>query len=571
MGRKSINFEPYKEQITAWFHAGFTTEKIRQEMFRKYHWKPSLRTLNRTLRKWGLQKQHRVRVQGGAFDELKEQLLILYFQTHAYDSKLSELMRRKGFQVSTGQIREIRYELGLKHRKATPEEKQQQIDEIRITMAKEFAESGRLAELGRGYVHDGVLDSKGNRFPRKKLMEVYHEFFPSALQRRTWQARREKGEFIVYGPNQIWCIDGHDKLKRWGIYVYAAVDGYSRYITWFHVAWFGGTSISTLIQYLQVVRELGWVPRTVRADRGKEVPLLAAAHWAFVREAYSNQDGSSVEFGDCFYYGRSMDNTRIEAWWAQVQKSCLTRWGVVFARMEHERLWICDKLACEIALLAVYVPVMRKEIEIFVHRWNKHSIRGQPNRANSVRGRPWENYFVPNPDYVSQWGLRVDTELLAGIEAVLSTEDIGEYLPEATRIWCEAFLTRVGLDRSKEDKHDMPFVDYYNQLRTAIQIELDNGNHHGLSLALTPTSGGLAELQRRLAELKNFPSRQDYEDAVRKGDIQNENQEEVFDFSNAAPHADITVKDEREDDNIIDVGDWRYIKPENSSAEESSD
>lgn len=39
-----------------------------------------------------------------------------------------------------------------------------------------------------------------------------------------------RGHFIVEGPNPVWAIDGHHKLRFYGIEIYAAIDAYSRYV-----------------------------------------------------------------------------------------------------------------------------------------------------------------------------------------------------------------------------------------------------------------------------------------------------------------------------------------------------
>ena len=38
---------------------------------------------------------------------------------------------------------------------------------------------------------------------------------------------KEKGdEFIICGPDWLWCIDGHGKFRNCGIGIYAAVDAF---------------------------------------------------------------------------------------------------------------------------------------------------------------------------------------------------------------------------------------------------------------------------------------------------------------------------------------------------------
>jgi hypothetical protein len=42
--------------------------------------------------------------------------------------------------------------------------------------------------------------------------------------------RKKSGEYIVRGPDWLWCIDGHDKFRNYEINIYAAVDAFSRKI-----------------------------------------------------------------------------------------------------------------------------------------------------------------------------------------------------------------------------------------------------------------------------------------------------------------------------------------------------
>jgi hypothetical protein len=35
---------------------------------------------------------------------------------------------------------------------------------------------------------------------------------------------REGGEYITPGPDWLWCCDGHDKFRNYGIEIYACVD-----------------------------------------------------------------------------------------------------------------------------------------------------------------------------------------------------------------------------------------------------------------------------------------------------------------------------------------------------------
>ena len=41
---------------------------------------------------------------------------------------------------------------------------------------------------------------------------------------------RRRGYYHVKGPNRVWSVDGHDKLKEYGFEIYAVTDAYSRFV-----------------------------------------------------------------------------------------------------------------------------------------------------------------------------------------------------------------------------------------------------------------------------------------------------------------------------------------------------
>jgi hypothetical protein len=57
--------------------------------------------------------------------------------------------------------------------------------------------------------------------------------------------RKRQENYIVPEPDWLWCLDGHDKLVRYGIEIYGSVDAYSRKIVWFYV----GVSNRTQVSY----------------------------------------------------------------------------------------------------------------------------------------------------------------------------------------------------------------------------------------------------------------------------------------------------------------------------------
>lgn len=118
-------------------------------------------------------------------------------------------------------------------------------------------------------------------------------------------------------------MDGYLKLEQYGIEIYAAIDAHSRYITWVYVGITGRTSVSILKQYLSTIRQLGFQPRFLRTDYGSETTLLVQAHHQ-LQKAYIED----LPLSECYMYGTSVRNQRIEAWWGQLSKGLLFVWRV---------------------------------------------------------------------------------------------------------------------------------------------------------------------------------------------------------------------------------------------------
>jgi hypothetical protein len=64
----------------------------------------------------------------------------------------------------------------------------------------------------------------------------------------------------------------------------------------------------------------------------------------------------------------------------------------------------------QIALFAIFIPILRAEIFSFVRTWNSHYIRKQKNRSHVVHGKPYMNYHHP-PEGVYDHGIPVDSHL----------------------------------------------------------------------------------------------------------------------------------------------------------------
>ena len=123
--------------------------------------------------------------------------------------------------------------------------------------------------------------------------------------------QRTRDEYIVPGPNLVWSVDSHDKLSEYRIEIYGRINGHAWYLPWLTVEISNCTAVSIVQGYLDCISVLRQQPRFVRFDQGIKTILMAQAHLQLL-QAYNPE----IKVKDCYMYGTSTANQRIEAWWA---------------------------------------------------------------------------------------------------------------------------------------------------------------------------------------------------------------------------------------------------------------
>ena len=91
--------------------------------------------------------------------------------------------------------------------------------------------------------------------------------------------------------------------------------------------------------------------------------------------------------------------------------------------LNHQGLFKQNQLADRIALLAVYMPFVRREILSFVNVWNMHRIRKQSNRPQSITGKPFMLYFYPSQG-IQDFKVQPDETL---VQSLLDQNSSGNY------------------------------------------------------------------------------------------------------------------------------------------------
>ena len=75
-------------------------------------------------------------------------------------------------------------------------------------------------------------------------------------------------------------------------------------------------------------------------------------------------------------------------------------------------------LGDRIAMLAIYMPIVREAAIAYKDLWNCHKIRKQPNRPNAVIGQPMVLYHYLDPE-VKLYGQPINQDFVSELQASL--------------------------------------------------------------------------------------------------------------------------------------------------------
>ncbi|KAH8146899.1 uncharacterized protein LAJ45_08978 [Morchella importuna] len=326
---------------------------------------------------------------------MRVEIAYLFWIKCLSDKKILRILKIHGYQIEFKKLCIIRKSMGM-YRRLTQTEINDDADQKLQEIIEQELERGNITLAGRRSVwmhlrNMGVLASHHRIGQALKIVD------PIGVENRLKGVNRHHAHFICPGPNWCWSIDGHLKLQMFGIEIYAAIDAYSRYVTWFYSGVSGKTGVSVLSQFLEVMQKQNCLPLHIRADRGTETMLLAESFWELHKD--HNPD---ITFPEVFWYGTSTRNVRIESWWGQLTKGATADWKKYFRTLQQGNLFQEDRLEDMIAILYTYMPIIRAKLHQFVENWNNHKIRKQSNRPNLPTGEPYYNYYFP-PDGVNNY------------------------------------------------------------------------------------------------------------------------------------------------------------------------
>jgi hypothetical protein len=233
-----------------------------------------------------------------------------FHTTQHDDQAIADNITAQGLPTTHRQVKTIRLAHGWL-RRADNDEQLAILRAETFSLVQEALQQGVVRCYGRGLLRTYLRIKHRHQAREDDVRDALAMLDVAGTEsRRKGADRRHKGgEFITPGPDWLWCCDGHDKFRNYGIEIYAGVDAYSRRIQWCYVGNSNRRAVGILRQIATTIKEYGRCPSFFRSDRGKEV-LLADAHFSFYvlhkkEEGLLPEAEDTLRIRDCYMFGTS--------------------------------------------------------------------------------------------------------------------------------------------------------------------------------------------------------------------------------------------------------------------------
>ena len=147
-------------------------------------------------------------------------------------------------------------------------------------------------------------------------------------------------------------------------------DGFSRKVLWLNVNPSNKDPAVISKYVLDFVSKINGSARVARADSGVENCIIAGM------QRYFHRDGNQ---NNCFLFGRSTANQRIEAWWSYLRKNCVQWWMNCFKDLRDRGIFDDSNIFHTECLRFCFLGTFQDDLTKFMTFCNHHCIRNVKN------------------------------------------------------------------------------------------------------------------------------------------------------------------------------------------------
>jgi len=301
-----------------------------------------------------------------------QELLRSYHCITTNTQLVSDLLAREhGITVSIRTIARRWKELGLKASRAT-EASLPPGQAIRIIVDQmALNPSGRM---GQNAMKRQIALETGVHLKRKTVARVQRLMDPEAATARNPTSRQfRRIPLTSKGPNEVWCMDGHDKLCKYGFAIWGIRDKFSR--KWLGLWVVPNNRLQDVVAYLwlSLVRDSGGVPIQSSSDCGSE-NLFICKLATSLRDAL--HAGTTETPPHVFL--RSVHHIPIERGWLGLRQDL----GHDFPHFWAAGADVFDDNDADHHYLAMWLwpPLMQRELDKFCFSANNRQMRKQRDK-----------------------------------------------------------------------------------------------------------------------------------------------------------------------------------------------
>ena len=330
-----------------------------------------------------------------------------YFEnSFSFEEILEFLRTRDGYNISLSTLKRHLKKMGLIRRPTQNVRCDMRVlyDAVRLEL------TGSGCGVGYRRIHRSLI-RKGYICRRDDVRKLIKSIDPEGVESRR-KRRLVRRKYVTQGPNYVWHIDGHDKLKPFGFSIHGCIDGFSRRIMWLEVCTSNKDPEVIAKFYLDTVKQHGFIPLQIKADDGTEHSLIQPIH-VYLRTL----DGTHPNLNS-FSITSSPLNQRIEAFWSHLQRDRIGWWKQLFQDLVDLELFSIEDPALLENIRFCFMELLRKDLTKITEDWNSHII--SPSRYDGIRGRPDTMYFLPHLHDKEDYKINIDDD------------DIDEFYPSIT-------------------------------------------------------------------------------------------------------------------------------------------
>ena len=276
------------------------------------------------------------------------ELITSYFQQGFTNVEILEFLKLHGIEFSSSTLKRRLQSLGLRRRI--------------------YHLSGSKCNVGYRKMWKHVMTKYGIAVQRDFIRKCLVKLDPRGVENRSKRRLRRRA-YSPRGPNHIWHIDGHDKLKPFGFSIHGCIDGFSRRLIWLEV---GPTNQNPEVigkYYLGAILQIGGVPQKMRSDDGTENSIVEALQ-IFLRSQHNDEHSGLASFS----IGTSTSNQRIEAYWSHLIRDGPGWWVNFFKDLRDFDLYN-DSDPVQVDLIRFcFMDILRDELHKIAEMWNQHII-----------------------------------------------------------------------------------------------------------------------------------------------------------------------------------------------------